>query len=85
MHGGPLRALPLGAQQAGTGAQHGQWEGEVGRRHPPEAYWSRLTACSTMSMVTSPAEGMAGAPTAASEAVRATTSSSAMLRCTPWA
>ena len=52
---------------------------------PPGAYWSRLTACSTISMVTRPSEGMAGAPTAASEAVKAMTSSCEAPSGTPWA
>lgn len=54
-------------------------------QHPPGANWSSPTACSTISMVTRPAEGMAGAPTAARLAVTATTSSCAAPRCTPCA
>ena len=54
-------------------------------RSPPPAYCSSPTACSTISIVTRPADGMAGAPTAAREAVSATTTSWAAVNETPWA
>lgn len=69
------RRLP--AQQSGAPA------GPLVMYCPPAAYCSSCTACNTTSMVTRPAEGMAGAPTAARLAVAATTSSSAGDRATP--